>query len=516
MRAARVIKQTVGSRANRREFLTLAAGGLAFATLGRPQSAAAAEPLPPLPAGSGEVAGAGVQRFHSRPDLLAPQVVIDQPARLPIRGRVITETHLGAPLAGPLIIDPSGRIIWFNPVADKPSAPVKAFNVRVQRYQGRPVLCWFEGVVAGGHGVGYGQGSYKIVDESYREVAQVSAQNGFQGDLHEFLLTPQGTALFTCYGQSTGQIRVGGTMRTVPYYFGVVQEVDVASGKLLWQWRSDHHVRLSESYATPVLKPGWIWDYMHINSITVDPSDQNLIVSGRNTSTCYKINRRSGRIMWRLGGKHSDFRMGRGTRFNYQHDVEMHPGGVLSVFDNEGGPPQFAAHSRALVLLVDERRRQVRLKHAFHHHPPVYSNALGSVQPLGGDTWFVGWGRSTSFAQYAGSGALQFEGHLSPGSSSYRAFLQQWDGRPTAPPDIAVTRSGSAATVYASWNGSTEVAQWIVLGGSTPSTLAQLGRAALAGFETAIMLTNAPPYLAVSACAADGSVLGTSHVVTGG
>ncbi len=356
-----------------------------------------------------------------------------------------------------------------------------------------------------------GRGHYEIVNASYERVAQVFARDGYQGDLHEFQLTPQGTALFTCYGRAEGSVRSGGRIRRVPYLFGVVQEVDVATGKLLWHWRTDRHVPLTDSYVEPVLKPGWVWDYFHINAISVDPADQNLVISGRNTCACYKVNRRTGEVMWRLGGKHSDFQMGSGTRFNFQHDVNIHAGGVLTLFDNEGGPPQEAAQSRALVLAVDQRRRRVRLVHAFHHRPSVYSDALGSVQPLSGGRWFVGWGRSTYFTEYAGSGEVLFDGHLSPGSSSYRAFLQQWTGTPSAPPDVAVVRSGGNATVYASWNGASELAQWIVLGGASATTLTPLGVAPIAGFETAISVASAPAYLAVSAADANGQVLSTSQ-----
>lgn len=487
-----------------------------MAVLGRAATTAHGAQLPRLPAVASATLGNGVQRFQSRPDLLAPQVVIDTPPRTPLNGLVVTESHLGAPQAGPLILDQSGRIVWFNPVAADPASPLRAFNVSVQQYQGEPVLCWFEGVVAGSYGVGYGQGNYRIVNSRYQQVAQVAGHAGLQGDLHEFFLTPQGTAIFTCYGKARGRIRIGGRMRVVPYYYGMVQEVDVATGKLVWFWRTDRHVPLGYSYAKPIVhKPGYVWDYFHLNGVAIDPSDQNVIVCSRNTSTVYKVNRRTGRIMWRLGGKHSDFHMGPGTRFNYQHDVNLYPGGVMTVFDNGGGPPRFEAHSRALVLSVDERRRRVRLLHAFHHQPQVYSDALGSVQPLGDGSWFVGWGRGTSFSAYANSGEVLFDGHLDPTSSSYRAFLQPWTGTPAAPPDIAVSRSGAHATVYASWNGSTELAQWTVLGGPSAGQLAPIGSAPIAGFETAITVATAPAYLAVTACAASGQPLATSRALSG-
>jgi hypothetical protein len=493
----------------------LAAGGAAVTLLAKGPASATAATLPALPASSSASVSGGIKRFRSRPDLLAPDVVIDRPARGPLGGVIVTESHAGPPQSGPLIIDGNGRIVWFNPLAAAPTSPLKAFNVSVQQYRSRPVLCWFEGVVAGGHGVGYGQGHYEIVNTRYERVGQVFAQGGLQGDLHEFFLTDDGTAIFSAYGTATTSMQINGSVQSVPYLYGVVQEVDVATGKLVWQWRSDRHIALSESYAKPVVGPGWIWDYLHLNAISIDPTDGNVLISGRNTSTCYKINRRSGKIMWRLGGKHSDYPLNASTRFHYQHDINIHPGGLLTLFDNEGGPPRYAAHSRALVLSLDEKRRRVRLEHQFHHSPQVYSNALGSVQPLADGDWFVGWGRSTNFTRYSAAGEVLFDGHLSAGSSSYRAFLQSWTGTPTAPPDIVVARSGSGATVYASWNGASSLTQWVVLGGSSPGSLTALGTAPAEGFETAISVASAPAYIAVSACAAGGRVLSTSAAVTG-
>ena len=80
-------------------------------------------------------------------------------------------------------------------------------------------------------------------------------------------------------------------------------------------------------------------------------STGNLLVSARNTSTIYKVDRASGAILWRLGGKKSDFKMGAGTTFALQHDVRRHPDGSLTIFDDGQTP---GTTSRAIVLNVDE------------------------------------------------------------------------------------------------------------------------------------------------------------------
>src|SRR6266542_1348901 len=101
---------------------------------------------------------------------------------------------------------------------------------------------------------------------------------------------------------------------------GIVQEIDVATGRVLFEWHSLDHVPLTDSYQPLPSSPGAPWDYFHINSINLD-SDQNLLISARHTWAIYKIDRRTGDVIWRLGGKESDFALGPGAAFAWQHDV---------------------------------------------------------------------------------------------------------------------------------------------------------------------------------------------------
>ncbi|MGH2843027.1 MAG: arylsulfotransferase family protein, partial [Solirubrobacteraceae bacterium] len=340
-----------------------------MATLLGREGPSAAATLSPLQSFDSTDVSDGVQRFQTLPGMLAPEVVIDTPASSPLAGLVITECHDGPVQPGPLIIGPEGQIVWFQPISQATGTSALTSTFGVQSYRGQPVLPWFTGSVVYGHGLGH----YEIFDTSYRQIASVTAQRGLQGDLHEFVLTPQGTALFTCYGMALAEVPVSGTVRSIAYWFGVVQEVDVATGELLFHWRSDHHVALSESYVPLAVRKEPAWDYFHINAISIDPSDGNLVISGRNTCACYKLDRKTGKVIWRLGGKHSDFQMDHGTRLAFQHDVKLHDNRVMTVFDNGGGPPRVDRQSKGLVLVVDERRMRVRLKRTFDHDPAVYS-----------------------------------------------------------------------------------------------------------------------------------------------
>ena len=424
-------------------------------------------------------------------------------------GVVLTDCHNGPGQQGPLILDSSGELVWFRPLS-KDSRMPKAFNLRVQSYEGKPVISWFEGDVVQAHG----QGHYELYDSSYRQVARVHAGNGYLGDLHEFVLASTGSALFTCYGEATGDLSKVGGLPKGRYFYGVVQEVDIASGKVLFQWRSDEHVGFDESYCRPASNnPNATWDYFHINSINVDPLDGNLIVSGRNAWAFYKINRMTGAVMWRVGGKKSDFEMGPNTHFAFQHDVTPYAGGVVTIFDNEAGPPKQASQSRGLVLLLDVKHKRASFVRQYDHDGPVLSSALGSVQELPEGHCFMGWGESSYFTEYGSTGEVLLDGRLGAGNVSYRAFKQHWAGIPSELPAIAVASSGATTTVYASWNGSTETATWTVLGGRSAGQFKALVNAPSTGFETAIEVPRAPAYLAAEPRDGSGRALARSAVV---
>jgi hypothetical protein len=453
------------------------------------------------------------QRFQSRPDLRPPEIVVaTRPPDPKSEYFVFTECHGGNSQQGPLIIDRAGRLVWFKPVSEHGSTGERTFNVRVQRYRGEPVLTWWQGAIVGAHG----QGHYEIYDQRYRQVGEVQAGNGYRGDLHEFRLTDQGTALLTSYGQAEGLIPKsdpahGGGLRRGTYLYGVVQEVDVATGKVVLQWRSDEHVPVEASmHMPPPADPRVPWDYFHVNSVAVDPADGNLLISGRNVWACYKVHRRTGEVIWTLGGRLTSFEQAQGAHFAFQHHAIPHGDGLITIFDNESGPPTQASQSRGLVLSLDRAAGRATLVREYLHQPPVLSAALGSVQALDGGGAFVGWGDSSYFTEYDPAGRVVLDARLASGVASYRAFQDAWQGQPVHRPRIAVERRGSGTDVYASWNGATVHRRWRVLGGARRNGLQPLRTAEVSGFETRIALSHTPRWAAVEALGPDGRVLARS------
>ncbi len=500
----------------RRDFLAAAwrgaAGIGAAAGLAACGGSASPRPSRKLTAVSSVRTRGHVQVFRSRPDLKPPVVVMKKRPSSPTDELILTDCHAGPKQQGPLIVDATGRLVWFAPVSATPTPASRVMNLQVQSYRGRPVLTWWHGAVVAAHG----EGHYELLDQRYRRVAEVHGGNGYKGDLHEFVLTDSGTALFTCYGQAVAQLPHPDGSRQGKYLYGVVQEVDVATGAVLFQWRTDEHVGFIDSYHPAPDDPTIPWDYFHVNSIAIDPSDGHLLISGRNTWAFYKVHRQTGEVLWTLGGKRSDFEIGHGARFAFQHHVRAPGGGLITMFDNEAGPPREARQSRGLVLAVDEQALTAKFVQQFKHRPPVLSPALGSVQDLsesGGEGTFMGWGDSSYFTHYDGSGAVQLDGHLAGNAISYRAFMQAWAGLPTSDPALAIERTGTAAQLYASWNGATEHRTWRVLGGDRRQGIHELGMAAVAGFETQITVPRAPVWLAVEALDGSGRALRRSAAV---
>jgi hypothetical protein len=264
-------------------------------------------------------------------------------------GYVFIAPKQHAPFKGPEIVDDAGQPVWFYPVPDQ------ATDFRVQTYRGKPVLTWWEGP-ATAPVLGTGAGSYVIMDSSYRVVAHVRSSYGpTAGDLHEFQLTPQGTALIAVNRIVPRDLSSAGGLTKGRAVDGVVEEIDVATGKVLFRWHSVDHVALAETYLPSPGKTGKMatqpFDYFHVNSIEQEP-DGNLLVSARNTHAVYEIDRRTGAVLWRLGGRRSSFRMGAGTTFAWQHDARRQADGTVTIYD-DGAAPAVEKQSRAIRLRLD-------------------------------------------------------------------------------------------------------------------------------------------------------------------
>jgi hypothetical protein len=435
--------------------------------------------------------------WHSRPDLQIPSLTVTR-SEYGTSTQPILIAPYNAPnsQAGAVIADNNGEPIWENPLAGKVTT-----NFRVQSYRGSPVLTWWEGDIELGHGVG----EYVIADSSYQTVRRVQATNGLRGDLHEFVITPRDTALLTSYVVRKADLSAVGGSRAGTIQDAIFQEIDLSSGRLLLEWHSLDHIALQESYS-PV---GADWDFFHINSVDIT-GDGNLLVSGRSTHTVYKIDKK-GNILWRLGGKLSDFNMGSGSNFAWQHDARCQPDGSLTVFDN-GATPAVEKLSRGLILELDEQAMTATLLRQYTH-PQILAGSQGSVQLLPNGNVFIGWGEVPRVTEFDHAGRIVFDAVLGKTYECYRAFRLPWTGRPAQAPALALVGAGRGLTAYASWNGATEVRSWQLLAGSLQDTLSPVASTRARGFESTLHASLPGPYFAARALDEWGRTLGQSSVV---
>jgi hypothetical protein len=461
-----------------------------------------------------KVQPAKLQHYVSEPSLLPPKITVKKgashvhgdifltplpsPEVHPNSNNEITISPVGP--GGAEIMDPDGNVVWFHQVAP----PDVDADFRIQKYQGHDVLTWWQGgVTLQAFGIGEGV----IATTSYRTIKTVHAGNGYPMDIHEFTLTPAGDALFTVY--SPIMVHLPGTAAGTlsPLLDSIVQEVDVRTGLVVWEWHSYGNVALKDSYATPA--NSLTYDAFHLNSIQALP-DEHVLVSARDTSSVYDIDQHTGKIAWTLGGKASSFKLGPGARFNLQHDAQMLPGNEVSLFDDEAGPPFFAKTSRGLVLALNFKHHTATVAHQDSlHSKAALAESEGSFQGLPDGSSFVGFGSTPYFADFSTTGAVQYEAMLPADDGSYREYVFPWSATPrTKPVAAAKLAAGTKVDVYASWNGATTVKRWQVIAASKP-----LRTVARHGFETEIRNIPRQNTVQVRALNAAGKVIGTSKPV---
>jgi hypothetical protein len=446
---------------------------------------------------------ADYQSFYTLAGAHPPVMTVTTPDRDPAAGDVFTTNGPGPGQYGPLIYTPNGTVVWFLPLPQGEAAE----NLNIQSEQGRRYLTWWRGHVLS---LGFGQGEDVVMDSRYRTVARFAGANGLPADLHDFRLAGDGIAYATAYNPIRCDLsQVGGTPDGA-IIDTAVQQVDMRTGLVRWEWHSLDHVGAAESEveapnnSTP-------WDYFHLNSIEAEP-DGTLLLSARSTWATYLLQGAAGKILWRLGGNRSSFTMGPGTRTAWQHDARVLPDGDLTIFDDGSNPP-IHKQSRAIRVRLDLGHRRATLVAAYtHRDPQLLAASQGNVQTLPGGGTLVGYGGVPAISEFARGGSLLFDAHQPYDMSFYRAFRYPWSARPVSPPSVlaALNDTGEETVVHASWNGATGIASWRVLAGNSAASLTPQAVIGADGFESSITLPIKYTYAAVQALDAPGHVIGTS------
>jgi hypothetical protein len=407
------------------------------------------------------------------------------------------------------IVDGQGRPVWLKALP----GGVSAYDLRVQRYHGEPVVTWIEsqGAFSTGPTTDY------IADSHYHVIATVNAGHGLTADIHEFHLTPQGTALITAYNTVSHDLSSVGGSTSGLVTEGVVQEIDIPTGNVLFEWHSLDHIGLDESYAPLPATADTAWDYFHLNAVSLD-DEGNLIVGARNAWAAYRLDRHSGAVLWRLSGKKSDFTLGPDVAFAWQHNptaVDDH--GLVRIFDNEASP-SVLPYSRVIWVRHDDLRKTATLERWFKHPDGLQAGSQGNAEGLPNGDTFVGWGALPRFSEFGRNDELLFDAALPDGYNSYRAYRYEWRGEPEGRPTASATRQeDGSTTVHAIWNGATEVASWVVVDASARAAFgfeSPLATHPWAGLDTVIALDAAPSAVLVEARDRLGRPLGRSDTAT--
>ncbi|HTU72551.1 MAG TPA: arylsulfotransferase family protein [Trebonia sp.] len=336
---------------------------------------------------------------------------------------------------GAEILSPDGKkVVWFHPA---PAGEEDA-DFRTQTYDGQQVLTFWQGTGLGG----VSTGTDYIYNRHYQQIAAIRAGNGYSADGHEFLITGRNTALILSYTTATANLTSIGGPADQAVIDGVVQEVDIKTGKVLFQWNSADHVPYSQSEQPLPASASTPWDWFHVNAVKVN-TDGSFLIDARDTWTTYDVSPRTGKINWRLGGKDSSFTLKAGAGqvlndagdiFAWQHDVEGHGNGVYTVFDNESagtgntgtGASSELAYSRAATIKLNLATHTATLLAADNQPEGLIATSQGNAQLLPSGDEVVGWGALPYFSEFSPSGQLEFNAELPAGVNTYRAYRLPW------------------------------------------------------------------------------------------
>ncbi|KAJ0423559.1 ASST-domain-containing protein [Aspergillus carlsbadensis] len=426
---------------------------------------------------------------------------------------------------GPMIFDADGELVWLKHNWET------THDFKVQRFQGEEFLTYWEGEQVEGRGYG----SWYMVDSTYTIRYVINPVGSYGGDLHDFQITSDGTALVTIYDPIVTDLRSVGGPELGWIYDCLFQEFNMATEELIFEWRASDKFPINSTYETLSGNTGnkrdSAFDFFHINS--VDKDDQgNYIISSRHTHAIFCISRSTGDVLWTLGGKDNEFNdlsNGEATGFSWQHDARWHvENSTITLFDN-------AAHahsdpereSRGMAIHLDIPTRQATVLATYQHPHQLKSVSQGNVQLLEDiDRVLVGWGHGAAYSEFSTNGELLCNVHFGASAFfdfgrvvSYRAFKGNWVGNPQTRPDAVLAEDG----VYVSWNGATEVVGWRLEAWEGDDTeqvnsarnFTSLGDFEKTGFETIIPVPDDPTYpiYRLAALDAEGNILGTTELL---
>ncbi len=447
--------------------------------------------------GPSELPDPEILELSTMPDAAIPVASVEGDAG--DRMFLATPAPLGDSAAGAEIIDADGELVWWYA---PPTEDLTIGNLAVHELDGEPVLAWFEGTAP--FGVGKYEGEWVVVDSAYEEVARIEGANGIPSDIHDLVITDDGTAVVVAYQPVTMDLTDEGGLENTVVLDSVVQEIDLRSGDVYFEWHSLDHVPVTETRTEGL--SGAVVDYSHINSVDVGP-DGNVLISLRHTSQVLEVDRSTGEPVWILGGDANTVDVGDDPGISFPHHARWLDDGTVSIFDN--GVERNDPASRGVVYEFSDDRSSAEAVATYAADPALFTATQGSIE-VGDDDALAMWSERGVATRFDGDG--ERTGTIDLSTVSYRLFSADWVGRPSAPPVAIVVGD----RIVVSWNGATEVKTWEAMVDDDV-----VGSAPAAGFETMIEIPNdtaADALFTVRAVTGDGDVIpgSTTRVPLGG
>jgi hypothetical protein len=265
---------------------------------------------------------------------------------------------------------------------------------------------------------------FKVMDRTYAIVDSLQCGNGYETDIHELRILPNGHALLLGVNEEIvdmSQFVPGGDTAAV-VVGSILQELDT-SKTVVFQWRSWDHYNITDAVGID-----FTWhtiDYVHGNALDVD-TDGNILFSSRMQNEITKIDRETGAIIWRLGGNNNQFRfVNDSIGFSYQHAVRRIANGDITLLDN--GNLHVPAFSRAVEYALDTSQMTATLVWQYRNTPDIFGQGMGFVQRMDNGNTLIGWGATNpTVTEVTAAGRKAYEMTFDSGVHSYRAFRYDW------------------------------------------------------------------------------------------
>jgi hypothetical protein len=269
------------------------------------------------------------------------------------------------------------------------------------------------------------------MDSTFTVKDSVDAANGFDLDVHDLQFLPDGHYLLLA--QETRIMNLTG-YHFLGFYHNtpgganaqvigvVIQEFD-ENKNLVWEWKGHDHFAFNDVDSMFLSSPNKV-DWTHANAVALD-NDGNILLSCRHFDEITKINRQTGDIIWRLGGKRNQFTFTNDPlKFSGQHDIRRISNGHITVLDN--GTYHNPPIARGLEYDLNETTKTATLVWNYSYDPLLYSIAVGSHQVLSNGNHLIDFGSIPDgfpfFVLVKPDKSVVMEISYSGAYTSYRAF----------------------------------------------------------------------------------------------